>query len=71
MISMNMSPPRPMAARKLAKMPAVKARILKSGSRNMGSGTLDSITQNTMSRATPAANSARTTGLVHPMAWPP
>ena len=29
MISMNIRPPRLMAARKLAKMPAVKARILK------------------------------------------
>ena len=40
MMSMNISPPRLSAARKLASTPVVKARILNSWSRNIGSGDL-------------------------------
>jgi hypothetical protein len=67
MISMNISPPRLKAARKLARMPAVKARILNSCSRNIGWGTLVSITLNATSRATPEKRQASTKGLVHPI----
>ena len=45
MISMNMRPPRLRAARKLARTPLVKARILKSWSRNIGCGTVVSMKQ--------------------------
>ncbi len=71
MISMNISPPRPSAPRKLAKTPAEKARILKSWSRNMGSSVCTSMKQNRIRKATPAASSPRTLGLVQPMDEPP
>jgi hypothetical protein len=45
MMSMNISPPRLSAARKLAKTPAVKARILNSCSRNIGWATRVSMMQ--------------------------
>ena len=67
MMSMNISPPRPSAPRKLAKTPAEKARILKSWSRNIGSSLWSSIQQNTTRNATPIPSSPRTTGLVQPM----
>ena len=70
MISMNISPPRPTADRKLARVPAVKARMRNSGSRNIGSAVRRSMMANTISRATPQAERRRsTTGLVHPMVW--
>ena len=71
MISMNIRPPRPSAPRKLAKTPAEKARILKSWSRNMGSSVCTSMTQKRIRKATPAASSASTVGLVQPMDEPP
>jgi hypothetical protein len=71
MMSMNMSPPRLNAANKLAKTPALKARILKSCSRNIGSATLVSMMQNAIRRATPMMRAPRTFGLVHPMVWDP
>ena len=71
MMSMNISPPRLRAARKLASTPLVKARILNSCSRNMGWGTLVSMMQNTTRNATPRASEPKTMGLVHPMVlWP-
>ncbi len=71
MISMNISPPRLSAARKLASTPLVKARILNSWSRNMGSATLVSMMQKATSRATPSARQPTTNGLVHPIVWWP
>ena len=53
MISMNMSPPRLRAARKLARTPLVKARILNSCSRNIGWATLVSMMQKATSRPDP------------------
>ena len=54
MISMNMSPPRLSDASPLATLPAVKARMRNSVSRNMGLATRVSMTQNTASKAEPA-----------------
>ncbi len=71
MISMNIRPPRLSAARKLANTPALKARILKSWSRNMGSATLVSITQNAAMKASPVPIDASTNGFVHPIEWWP
>ena len=71
MMSMNISPPRPMADRKLARVPAVKARMRNSGSRNIGSATRRSMMENTISRATPRLSEPITTGLIQPMLlWP-
>ncbi len=71
MISMNIRPPRPMAARRLDRLPAVNARIRKSWSRNIGSGDRTSIRQNTTSSATPSDRAPRTVGLSQPMVRPP
>ncbi len=71
MMSMNMRPPRPTAARKLASTPAVKARIRNSGRRNMGSATRVSMTAKAMSNPTPAPSSHSTAGAVQPMVWLP
>ncbi len=68
MISMNISPPRLRAARKLANTPLVKARILNSCRRNIGWGTLVSMMQNAVSRSAPTTRQPMTTGLVQPMA---
>ncbi len=68
-MSMNMSPPRPTAERKLARTPALNARMRNSGSRNMGSAVCLSMTRNATSRATPELSSAMTTGLIQPMVW--
>ena len=65
--SMNISPPRLRAARKLAKTPDVKARILNSWSRNMGSATFVSMTQKATIRTTPIPMAPRTRGFPHPM----
>ena len=58
-----MRPPRLMAARKLDRTPAVKARMRKSGRRNMGSATLVSMSAKATSRTTPVLSSAMTEGL--------
>ncbi len=71
MISMNMRPPRLSEARKLATLPAVKARIRNSVSRNMGWATRVSMTPKTTSKTTPPKISPITTGLVQPMVWWP
>ena len=68
-MSMNIRPPRPTAERKLARTPALKARMRNSGKRNMGSAVCLSMTTNAISRATPALSSAMTAGLVHPIVW--
>ncbi len=67
MISMNISPPRPTAARKLDIVPNVKARMRNSGSRNMGLGTLLSTTTNQQRNAAPRTSSESTHGLVQPI----
>ncbi len=71
MMSMNMSPPRPTAARKLASTPAVKARMRNRGRRNMGSATRVSMMAKATSRPTPRPSSAITVGPVQPMVWVP
>ena len=70
-ISMNWSPPRAMEPSRLAAFPAVKARILNSASRNIGSATLDSMMQNTTRMAGPPIRPETTSGLVQPVACPP
>ena len=71
MMSMNISPPRLSAARKLASTPLVKARIRNSCSRNMGWGTFVSMTQKASRRSTPAPIEPSTVGLVQPITWWP
>ena len=71
MISMNMSPPRLSEARKLATLPAVKARIRNSDRWNIGCGTLVSMIPKTTRIAMPPKISAITMGLVQPMVCPP
>ena len=67
MISMNMSPPRPIDARRVDTLPALKALILNSESRNIGSKTLLSMNANAVNNATPEASIDRTNGLVQPI----
>ena len=70
-MSMNISPPRLNEASRLAVTPALKARILKSASWNMGSATLVSMKQKTPSNATPPIRQPSTRGLSQPMVCPP
>ena len=71
MISMNISPPRLSEARKLATLPAEKARMRKRDRRNIGCATLVSMIPKTTRMAMPPKISASTMGLVHPMVCPP
>ena len=71
MISMNISPPRLSEARKLAVLPAAKARMRNRLRRNIGCSTRVSMTPKTTSRQRPPTMAASTLGLVHPMAWWP
>ena len=71
MIRMNISPPRPRPDSRLARFPAVNGRIRNSESRNIGSATRVSITQNSASTARPPPVRAMTSGLVQPMVCPP
>ena len=71
MISMNIRPPRLSEARKLATLPALKARMRKSERRNIGWATFVSMIPKTTRMAMPPKISAMTTGLVHPMVCPP
>ena len=71
MIRMNISPPRPRLDSRLARLPAVNGRIRNSESRNIGSATRVSITQNPASTASPPPIRPSTTGLVQPIACPP
>ncbi len=71
MMRMNIRPPRPSPAMRLARFPAVNGRSLNRSSRNMGSATLVSITVKTASTARPPMMSVRTIGLGQPMVWPP
>ncbi|SFY52137.1 hypothetical protein STEPF1_05407 [Streptomyces sp. F-1] len=71
MISMNWSPPRAIAVSRAARLPAANARTRNSDSRNIGSATWVSTTQNTSNSTTPPISPARTQGLVQPVAWPP
>ena len=71
MISMNCMPPRPSASMKFAMLPAAKARMRNSESRNSGSATLVSTKPNTTSAASPPNMAVSTHGLVQPIGWPP
>ena len=71
MINMNIRPPRLSEARKLATLPAEKARIRKRESLNIGSFTLVSTKPKKISTSTPPKISASTFGLVQPMECPP
>jgi hypothetical protein len=68
MISMNISPPRATAARKLESTPNVNARIRNNGRRNIGKRTRVSTMVNATSKASPAPSSISTRGLVQPSA---
>ncbi len=67
MISMNISPPRAIAARKVERVPKVKARMRNSASRNIGSATRRSIVTKAASEAAEAASRAITRGLAQPV----
>ena len=64
---MNINPPRLSEARKLATLPALKARMRNSESLNIGWDTLVSMTAKTTRIASPPKISVITTGLVQPM----
>ncbi len=70
MISMNIRPPRATAARKVERVPKVKARMRNSGSRNIGSGTRRSIAKKASSESAAAPSSASTRGLPQPVGAP-
>ncbi len=70
MISMNCSPPRPRADKKVDRVPKVNARILNSPSRNIGAATLVSTSTNSARRAAPTARKVMTRGLPQAMACP-
>ncbi len=71
MISMNIRPPRATAARKVERVPKVKARMRNSGSRNIGSATRRSIIAKRTSEMTEPASSATVIGFSQPVAEPP
>ena len=71
MISMNIRPPRATAARKVERVPKVKARMRKRGSRNIGSATRRSIITKAISEATAQASRIKTRGLSQPVGEPP
>ncbi len=71
MIRMNISPPRPSEASRLARLPAAKARIRNRPMRNIGALTLVSIHTKATSSPTPPASAPSTAGLVQPMVCPP
>ena len=71
MISMNMSPPRATAERKLARTPKVKARIRKSPSRNMGASTRCSTTTKSARSTAPLISVLITNGLPQPVELAP
>ena len=67
MISMNISPPRAIAERKVDSVPNVNARMRNSGRRNIGSATRPSMITKAIRLATPAHSSAITRGLPQPV----
>ena len=71
MISMNISPPRATAARKVESVPKVKALMRNSGRRNIGSATRRSISTKAVSESNESAVSASTRGLSQPVACDP
>ena len=71
MISMNIKPPRLSEARKLAALPAEKARMRNRERRNIGCFTLVSTIPNTIRTSRPPKISTSTFGLVQPMECPP
>ncbi len=71
MISMNIRPPRATADRNVESVPKVKARMRKSGRRNIGSATRRSTSTKATRLTTAPASSASTRGLPQPTGWPP
>jgi hypothetical protein len=71
MTSVKTIPPRPIEEKRLARFPAVNARILNSEIWNIGAGTLVSIHANNASTTAPPASVPSTNGLVQPMECPP
>ena len=71
MISMNIRPPRATAARKVERVPKVKARMRKRGSRNIGSLARRSIRTKAISDTSEQASRISTRGLSHPVGEPP
>ena len=71
MTSMNIKPPRLSEARKLATLPALKARMRNRVSRNMGCATLVSTTPKTTRMPMPPKMAATTKGFVHTIVCPP
>jgi hypothetical protein len=71
MIRMNIRPPRPSAASKLARLPAQKARIRNRVMLNIGWAARASTAQNAPSIAMPPAIPVITQGLVQPVVCPP
>ena len=68
---MNISPPRDSAARNVATLPPLNARILNRSSRNIGAATRRSITTNAASSTIPPTSAPITPGAVQPMLCPP
>ncbi len=71
MINMNIRPPRLSDAKKLATLPALKARMRNNDGRNIGWATLVSMIPKAIRMARPPRSSASTTGLDQPMVCPP
>src|SRR6266542_1996308 len=71
MISMNCSPPRPIAASSPAALPAANARLRNRSRWNIGSALRRSTTQKATSVSTPPTTPASTHGLVQPVDCPP
>ena len=70
MIRMNIRPPRAIAERKVESVPKVNARIRKSESRNIGSGTRRSMNANATRLRQAIPSRMRTRGLAQPVGWP-
>ena len=67
MISMNIRPPRAIAARKVERVPKVKARIRNSGRRNIGSATRLSIVTKATSESADGDQQREHPGLPQPV----
>ena len=71
MISMNISPPRPIEDSSDAMLPAVNARMRNSRRSNIGCGVRSSAATNAASIATPPMSRPSTSGLPQPIVEPP
>ena len=69
--SMNCSPPRAMAADRLAALPSANGRMRNRRRLNIGPMTVRSLTRKAISAAMPRANSDTTSGLVHAISLVP